>query len=89
MNLPSPYCQKCEIIANFTGIEPSKLFLGLLGSKQAGAWFYYADSSVIIEFQQWLREQKLQIGGFIIENSFHDSFNGYKVSASVNASNCS
>ena len=54
VNKPSSYCVGCAPIANFTGVNASKLVMGVMASNSAGSTA--PTGQVIDQFQAWLKQ---------------------------------
>ena len=61
-------------ISNFSGVNSSKLVMGVLGSSGGGSNYYCSDS-VLGKFKDWLADNNYELRGFMIWNSHLDSSN--------------
>lgn len=81
INVLSPYCTGCSVIANFSGIPQSKLLLGVPASNVAGQT---APSGATIDaFQSWLVNNNYTMAGAFIWDSNWDAVNQYYMSNAI------
>ena len=78
VNLPSPFCSGCSIIANFTGVNTSKLLIGVPASNTAGQTA--PTGAVVDAFQSWLSSNNYKLAGAFIWDSHWDALNQYQMS---------
>lgn len=71
-------------IENFRGIDPNKMFMGLLASPSAGVAGFYREPSVIRDFKNWLKANFFPLKGFMIWDSYWDYGNNFIISNVVN-----
>ena len=83
LNKPSTFCVGCTVIANFSGVNASKLSIGVLASSSAGGPSYYNPPSVILSYTNWLKQQDILIAGMFLWDSHWDQLNNYAVSTAI------
>lgn len=70
-------------IANFSGVDGNKLFIGVLASTSAGGASYYATPQTIGQFQAWLKSNNYPLKGFMMWDSNWDKLNSFLISNAV------
>lgn len=79
------YCKGCKPIANFKGVAPNKLLIGVVASPEARKAAEYAGPQIIRDFKAWLVSKGYDLVGFNIWNSRWDSLNGNQISIAVSS----
>lgn len=79
------YCKGCKPIANFKGVAPNKLLLGVVGSPDARRTPEYAGPQIIRDFKAWLISKGYDMIGFNIWNSHWDRLNGNQISIAISS----
>ncbi len=81
INVLSPYCTGCSVIANFTGIPQSKLLIGVPASSVAGQT--PPTGATVDAFQAWLVSSNYTMAGAFIWDSNWDAVNQYYMSNAI------
>lgn len=81
INVLSPFCVGCSVIANFTGIAQNKLLIGVPASNTAGQ--SAPTGAVVDQFQQWLLTNNYTLGGAFIWDSHWDATAQYYMSNAI------
>jgi chitinase len=82
-NIKSPFCAGCNPIPNFTGVNGSKLVIGVLASPSAGGAAYFANNTIIKSFIDWSYNNSFAIAGMMMWDTHWDSLNGFNISNTV------
>lgn len=87
INVLSPFCSGCQVIANFTGIPQAKLAIGVPASITAGS--APPTLSTVDSFNQWIVTNNYTLAGAFIWDSYWDANNQYFMSNTILTSSAS